>query len=879
MRIIVCALCLLANWSVSLAAEQSPSIHVDDDGIMRWNASNKEVALFGVNYTAPFAYAYRAHQRLGIPLEKAIDGDVYHLARLGLDAYRVHVWDREISDAQGNMLANEHVRAFDYLLAKLEQRGIRIILTPLQFGNAAYPEPGVPLEGFSSKYGKQGSLENRESWPLQERYLAQFVSHVNPHTGLAYKDDPDILAFEICNEPGHFEYAPTVEYINRMVAAIRSTGSKQPIFYNMSHGIPVAQAYLDANVQGGTFQWYPANLVAGHEQRGNFLPYVDDYPIPFANNAKFKRTAKIVYEFDAADIGRAYIYPAMARTFRKAGMQFATQFAYDPMYLAPFNTEYQTHYLNLAYAPQKALGMKIAAEAFRRVPRHKDYGPYPGNTRFAGVRLSYAEDLAEFVSAEKFFYSGTTATLPPAPRKLTELAGYGNSPLVQYPGRGAYFLDRLGPGAWRLEVMPDAVWIRDPFEKPSPSKQVARIAWNEWPIRIDLADLGADFSATGLNDGNGFSGHADQITLQVRPGVYLLTRQGITTKWGRESRWKYIALKEFVAPEASVDKTYALHTPIIEATAGKALLIAAVIAAPQVPKKVELVAYPPPSREPPPPPTEPAPRVQPGGDNGPGLGRVDTGGAQIFEMKPDGLEYSGQIPAEQLRAGTLRYEISVQGADGYTTFPAALAGFPTNWDFYGHPWQARIVQQAAPILLFDAAVDSNLITADHRGVSYDLVPSDKPGTSAIELLATDLAEGEHDQSMRFFFKDKINGRSSDLDNVHRLVLYGKSMTDKPCQIQLALVTTDGVAYGASVRVEPNHGTYSVPVSALKQVRAPNIPHGYPVFIPFWNSVDEHPPLDLSRIESVLISIGPGIPEGEYREPHGIQIERIWFDQG
>ena len=98
----------------------------------------------------------------------------------------------------------------------------------------------MPLEGFSSKYGKQGSLEDRESWPLQERYLAQFASHVNPHTGLAYKDDPDILAFEICNEPGHFEYAPTIEYINRMVAAIRSTGSKQPIFYNMSHGIPVA---------------------------------------------------------------------------------------------------------------------------------------------------------------------------------------------------------------------------------------------------------------------------------------------------------------------------------------------------------------------------------------------------------------------------------------------------------------------------------------------------------------------------------------------------------------------------------------------------------------------------------------------------------------
>ena len=62
-----------------------------------------------------------------------------------------------------------------------------------------------------------------------------------------------------------------------------------------------------------------------------------------------------------------------------------------------------------------------------------------------------------------------------------------------------------------------------------------------------------------------------------------------------------------------------------------------------------------------------------------------------------------------------------------------------------------------------------------------------------------------------------------------------------------------MTYGGSVIVEPRHGSYSVPVSALKQVRAPNIPHGYPGSIPFWNSVNASPALDLSRIESVLVS--------------------------
>ena len=877
MRTIVCTLLLLASWSQSLAASEPSPIFVDDGGVMRWTASRKEVALFGVNYTAPFAHAFRAHQRLGISLESAIDADVYHLARLGLDAYRVHVWDREISDAQGNLVPNEHVRAFDYLLAQLKARGIKIILTPLQFGTAGYPEPGVPLDGFASNYGKQGSLENKESWPLQERYLAQFASHVNSYTGLAYKDDPDILAFEICNEPGHFEYALTVEYINRMAQAIRGTGSAKPIFYNMSHGIPVVDAYLDADVQGGTFQWYPANLVAGHEQRGNFLPYVDDYPIPFADNEKFRRKAKMVYEFDAADIGRSYIYAAMARTFRKAGMQFAAQFAYDPLYIAPYNTEYQTHYLNLAYAPQKSLGMKVAGEAFRRVPLYKDYGPYPDNTSFAGIRVSYTQDLAELATDEKHFYSNTTATKPRSLQALREIAGYGSSPLIDYPGHGAYFLDRLERGIWRLEVMPDAIWIRDPFEKPSPKKHVARIAWNEWPMRIELPDLGVNFRAVGLNDGNRIDARADGKTLAVRPGAYLLTRDGVASRWGRESRWKNITLKEFVAPPASIDKIYLLHEPILEATAGRNLRVTATVASPDPIDTVTLVAYfphpPAQSSQAVAAPT----RVQPGGDNAAGTGRRDTGGAQSFEMsRASGLEYSVELPGDDVQPGTLRYHIAVRGPDGYTTFPSELDAFPTDWTFYGKPWETRIVPPAAPIPLFDAG-DWTTSTADHRDVRYDVVPSERPGMTALEVMANGLAESEHDVSFRYFLKDKVNGRQTDLGAATEIVLYGRSATARPCKVQLALVTADGIAYGAIATVQPQYGAYSVPVSALHQVRAPNIPHGYPVFIHFWSSAGKSIPLDMTRVESVLVSIGPGIPASEYDQSHGLQIERIWLD--
>ena len=57
------------------------------------------------------------------------DKDVYHLSRLGLNAYRIHLWDVELTDGQGNLLENEHIDLMDYLIAKLKERNIHIVIT------------------------------------------------------------------------------------------------------------------------------------------------------------------------------------------------------------------------------------------------------------------------------------------------------------------------------------------------------------------------------------------------------------------------------------------------------------------------------------------------------------------------------------------------------------------------------------------------------------------------------------------------------------------------------------------------------------------------------------------------------------------------------
>ena len=186
------------------------------------------------------------------------------------------------------------------------------------------------------------------------------------------------------------------------------------------------------------------------------------------------RLPRIVYEFDSPDLRTGTMYPAMARTFRSVGTQFAAMFAYDMLRTASRNLGWQTHYLSLVYTPRKAMSAIIASEVMHRLPRMRSYGPYPRNTRFGDFHVSYDGNLGELVARDAFLYAGSTRSTPPDPSALRRIAGYGSSSTVAYEGEGSYFLDKVRPGLWRLEVYPDAVPVRDPFEPPSPDRSNGR---------------------------------------------------------------------------------------------------------------------------------------------------------------------------------------------------------------------------------------------------------------------------------------------------------------------------------------------------------------------------------------------------------------------
>ncbi len=61
----ILTLALLLATLLSVAQEKEPAtIYIDKNGVMRWSDTREEASFFGVNYTVPFAHAYRAMEYL-----------------------------------------------------------------------------------------------------------------------------------------------------------------------------------------------------------------------------------------------------------------------------------------------------------------------------------------------------------------------------------------------------------------------------------------------------------------------------------------------------------------------------------------------------------------------------------------------------------------------------------------------------------------------------------------------------------------------------------------------------------------------------------------------------------------------------------------------
>lgn len=766
--------------------------------------NGEEVKHLGVNYSPSFAFGFRSIQQLKLSHKDAIDMDIDHIQRLGLNAYRIHVWEKEISDSDGNIIINEHLKLLDYTISELAKRNIKVILTPIAWWGNGYPEPDSPTNSFSANKTKNDMNEDSSAIKTSKEYLKQFVNHKNTYSGVAYKDDNNIIAFELFNEPRHAgKPSASQNYINNLVSTLKNENVQQPLFYNISEQglwIDFANSVCQSDIDGIAFQWYPTGLVRNSTLNANTLINVASYMNPFSELAACNDKVKMVYEFDPSDTLQSSMYAAMARSFRTAGFQWATQFAYDPAAIAHSNAEYNTHYMSLLYTPKKAMGLKIAAEVFRSLPLYYKSETYPKNNKFEDILLKPLEDLSVFNNGSQFLHSNQTTEKPINPDSLRHVAGVKSSPLVTYDGSGAYFLDKIAPHVWVFEIYPDVISLQDPFKKASRNREVRRLYINERKIKINLPNLSNDFYVHRL-DKSEDTKRADERAFSISPGKYLLVNN-------EEDLASFTSQVDanFLLPDIKPSEVSVSHLPQRQRNIDDQITLQAQIEGLNDTSRITLnMRY-----------------------------KGDSSFTQLVMKKSPEGHFFATVPKTPAwsRMGILEYSFTVSQNNKQTTFPGASNGSPSDWDFVASApyFNLEIRPSDTPIAIFDHDRDNNHLVYPQKGRGkWETVAGENGLEYALRLSADSLIENDHNFLVRTTLAIDNSLANRDLSEYQYLIINVKAVT-KATLVGLDIIDKDGFAFGVEFIVEPKWQNVVIPLTALKPIDSV-LSQAYPNFMP------------------------------------------------
>ncbi|MDZ7680511.1 MAG: hypothetical protein U5J63_02085 [Fodinibius sp.] len=325
-------------------------------------------------------------------------------------------------------------------------------------------------------------------------------------------------------------------------------------------------------------------------------------------------------------------------------------------------------------------------------------------------------------------------------KSLKHVAGVGSSPVVSYEGTGAYFLDKVQDGIWRLEVMPDAVHVKDPFAVVALDKRLTWIDWQTHAMDISVPGLGEQFQLRGINAGNGRVATASEGSFEVYPGTYLLVASGRdVSQVAMDKKMDNYRLNEYVAPPATDDQPVVRHEADNVITADEGHTVSATVAGQHPSDSVKLV-------------------VQSGWQS-----------RGIPMNKVDAYNYEAEIPADNISTGFLTYWIVVE-QDGQTlTFPGGFEGHPGDWDYHHQQqYRSKVVAANAPVTLFKASEHSGDIAYAFQfwdsNSEMSTISTDSPGGMAVQISAPEVpSDSLQELGWSVYVGDAMESRGKSLD--------------------------------------------------------------------------------------------------------------------
>lgn len=177
------------------------------------------------------------------------------LARFGVNLVRLHFLDlpspRGIVDSSGNDSRSfdpQQLDRLDFEISEFKKRGIYVDLN-LNVGRSYKAGDGV-RDYDKIQWGKGLTLYDPQLIELEKEYARNLLTHVNPYTKTAYKDEPAIAIVEILNENGLYLgfRAPTPYYDEELTALYNSWLQKNRTPEQLQHLREVASVAEGAPV-------------------------------------------------------------------------------------------------------------------------------------------------------------------------------------------------------------------------------------------------------------------------------------------------------------------------------------------------------------------------------------------------------------------------------------------------------------------------------------------------------------------------------------------------------------------------------------------------------------------------------------------------------
>ena len=183
---------------------------------------------YGVNFVGESNY----------PPEKDADRYVANLARIGYNSVRFHHHDGGLADSRGE-LKPERMAKFDAMVAACIRHGVYMTTDLYVSRQVAYRDMGIDKPGFASMREFKTLVETHEgAFSNFLNYARNFLSHVNPHTGRRYADEPAMPLYSLVNEGNsakELTLANERDFARRMTKWVREDMKSRILLTNMNN--------------------------------------------------------------------------------------------------------------------------------------------------------------------------------------------------------------------------------------------------------------------------------------------------------------------------------------------------------------------------------------------------------------------------------------------------------------------------------------------------------------------------------------------------------------------------------------------------------------------------------------------------------------------